>query len=266
MPLEERAGHQTYWQKLSDGPHKVLAFHCSLAHSGSFTALAQELDGLASVVAFDQPGHGQSADWDGHSDYAEQTLGIAETFLDESDEPVDIIGHSYGGVLAIALAMRVPERIRTVTLIEPVLYAALRGTEAWDLHFVELSKIHAAFDAGDPAGATRHFIATFGEDSWESFPEAVREKMTTQIGAVLAGEDLTHGEQLFKEDGLEGLTMPVMLVYGTGTHEVMPTVCENIAARLPDVGVATIEGAGHMLTLTHPEKLAGLIEVNLTRA
>ena len=42
-------------------------------------------------------------------------------------------------------------------------------------------------------------------------------------------------------------------------------IADEVAARLPDVGVADVEGAGHMLPVTHAKQCAGLIEVNVTR-
>ena len=57
-----------------------------------------------------------------------------------------------------------------------------------------------------------------------------------------------------------------MLIHGTRSPPIAGAVCEAIAARLPDVGVATVQGAGHMVPLTHPAQTAGLIAANLERA
>jgi lipase len=45
----------------------VLALHCSLAHAGAWSGVAQRLPGVA-LTAFDQPGHGRAEPWDGQSD------------------------------------------------------------------------------------------------------------------------------------------------------------------------------------------------------
>ena len=60
--------------------------------------------------------------------------------------------------------------------------------------------------------------------------------------------------------------MPVMLIRGASSAPVMAPILEALAARLPDVGVAVVPGAGHMVPLTHPAEVAGLVAVNLDRA
>jgi pimeloyl-ACP methyl ester carboxylesterase len=64
---------------------------------------------------------------------------------------------------------------------------------------------------------------------------------------------------------LESLEMPVLIIRGDQSPAIIERVAEEIAARLPDVGVATVPGAGHMAPITHSDEVAGLIGVNLDR-
>ena len=59
--------------------------------------------------------------------------------------------------------------------------------------------------------------------------------------------------------------MPVLLIRGDRSPRIIARIADEIAARLPDVGVATVPGAGHMVPITHPDETAGLIGVNLDR-
>ena len=59
---------------------------------------------------------------------------------------------------------------------------------------------------------------------------------------------------------------PVLLIHGSDSPPVMAEICEAIAGRLPDVGVASVPGAGHMLPLTHARQLSDLIALNLERS
>jgi pimeloyl-ACP methyl ester carboxylesterase len=72
------------------------------------------------MIAFDLPGHGRSADWDGASDYHHLSTQIAASFL---TEPVDLIGHSFGATVALRLAVEQPQKLRSLILIEPVFFA-----------------------------------------------------------------------------------------------------------------------------------------------
>ena len=70
--------------------------------------------------AFDLPGHGRSPDWDGVVEYQHLSTQIAASFV---IEPVDLIGHSFGATVALRLAVEQPQKLRSLTLIEPVFFA-----------------------------------------------------------------------------------------------------------------------------------------------
>jgi pimeloyl-ACP methyl ester carboxylesterase len=63
--------------------------------------------------------HGKSPDWDGSGDFQDVSVAAALPFLD--DAPMDLIGHSFGATLALRLAVAHPDRVRSLTMIEPVL-------------------------------------------------------------------------------------------------------------------------------------------------
>ena len=265
MPLEVRAGHLTHWQVLGRGVRPALAIHCSLASSRAWDGVAGHLADRLTLTAFDLPGHGRSADWDGQGDYLTRSVQIAASFMDRS---LDLIGHSFGAVAALRLAIAAPEAVRTLTLVEPVLFAAARGTAPWDGHLAEMAPFDAAMRAGDHTEAARLFTALWGTGvDWQDMGEASRRDVTSRISLVEAG-----GASLFDDAGgilrpgaLECLEIPVLLIRGDRSPAIVEPVAEAIAARLPDVGVATIPGAGHMLPITHPAETAGLIGVNLDR-
>ena len=65
---------------------------------------------------------------------------------------------------------------------------------------------------------------------------------------------------------LEAIDAPVLLISGAESPPVIHAIAGALAGRLPDVGRANVPGAGHMLPITHPDEVAGLIGVNLDRA
>lgn len=262
---DSREGYSTFWQVYEGGPRKALAIHCSLAHSGAWSGLARELSDLVTLTAFDKPGHGRSEDWRG-GDYLEAVRGIAESLLPE--EPVDLIGHSFGGVSALSLALRMPERVRTLTLIEPVLFAAARGTEAGAAHAAAMKPYFDHLARGDREAAARDFLGLWGTgQDWNSLEERTRAYTSARIHLIAAGYDALEGDSgdILAPGGLESLDLPVMLIEGGDAPEVISVIAESIAARLPDVGVARVPGAGHMLPITHAPEVAGLVRVNLER-
>ncbi len=248
------------------GDRRGLALHCSLAHAGAWKAMAGALEEPLALTVFDLPGHGKSAGWDGTGDYTGLCADMAATLI--GDEPVDLIGHSGGAVAALQLALDRPEMVRTLTLIEPVLFAAVRGTPTWDQHVLAMAPYQAALEAGDRERAAEAFTAIWGTGaSWDQLDEAARQYLADRIHLIGAGMPALADDNfgILAEGRLEALDLPVMIVIGTESPPVIAEIAEAIAARLPDVGLAEVPGAGHLLTATHPAQLAGLVDVNLGR-
>lgn len=267
MPSGVRAGHPTCWQVFGTGQRPALAVHCMLGHCGAWTRLGVALADRLTLTAFDLPGHGQSGDYDPACGIEYQRLAtqIAASFI---DRPVDLIGHSFGAGVALRLAVAAPEAVRSLTLIEPVLFAAVRHTPEGQ----DEAAAHARFDAEvarDPEAAARAFLDRWGTGTpWEALAPAQRAALVARIGLVdLAGHaNVNDPGTILRDGGLEAIDAPVMMILGADSPPVIHRVAEALADRLPDVGRATVPGAGHMLPLTHVAQVADLIGLNLDRS
>ena len=102
-----------------------LFLHCSLSHHQSLMTLAHALPPARNVF-FDLPGHGHSAEWQGE-EYQTDAMRIAEALL---DGPTHVAGHSFGATVALRLAVERPDLVSRLTLIEPVMFAAVQDAEA----------------------------------------------------------------------------------------------------------------------------------------
>ncbi|WP_411269115.1 alpha/beta fold hydrolase [Rhodococcus sp. MTM3W5.2] len=99
---------------------QVLALHGLTGHGQRWQHLAEGYLPEARVIAPDLRGHGRST-WSppwGIADHVEDLVGVLES---ETTEPVVLVGHSYGGAIAVHLARRVPERVRALVLLDPAL-------------------------------------------------------------------------------------------------------------------------------------------------
>lgn len=234
------------------GPRRVLALHCTIAFSGAWRGLAKQLP-ECSVMAPDMLSHGQSPDWDRQGDFAAQMDALLDPLL---DEPMDVIGHSLGGVLALRLATRMPERVRSLTLVEPVFFA-LAGIDAPDLAAQEdadMRPVFEALEAGDEPGAARIFNRMWGDTGtrWDDMPEQTRNALVRGIHVVQAGRSAVQDDHGILSDArLSGLHMPVLLLRGGGSPPIVKAVNDGLARRLPNARSEAIPGAGHMLPITH---------------
>ncbi|QYZ68592.1 alpha/beta fold hydrolase [Neotabrizicola shimadae] len=270
MPEAVFAGHPTHWRVFErGGARPVLALHCSLAHGGAWSGLSAGLSGVT-ITAPDLPGHGQSAGWDSHSDLHTLTTRIAAEMaaMLGQGRPVDVMGHSFGGTVALRLALERPDLVRSVILFEPVLFAAARaaGAACWPAFIAEHQEVAALYRSGQAEAAAMRFHSVWGgRVGFDDLPERQQHYMIDRIGLVMA-QDATlvaDSAALLRAMGLETLTQPVLLAEGAESPPVIPAICGELARRLPLVRRVTVPGAGHMLPITHPAQVAPAVQAHL---
>ncbi|QFU09627.1 Pimeloyl-[acyl-carrier protein] methyl ester esterase [Rhodobacteraceae bacterium THAF1] len=258
MPTEVRGRIDTHWDEVGEG-ERVLMLHCSLALGRALMPLAKAL-GQGRAILPDLPGHGRSGDADADADYLGRAIAQAETFL---DGPTDLIGHSLGGVVALGVAVRNPALVRSLTLIEPVLFAAAEGTDAHARYVEDHAPIMADIGGGNAVAATRAFMQIWGTGApWDAMPEEMRAEMVKRIDLVRrSGPGLSQDKCGLLADGaLEAVDAPVLLVRGAQTHPVIPAILDALEMRLPNATRTRIDGAGHMAPLTHAAQVAQAIK------
>jgi pimeloyl-ACP methyl ester carboxylesterase len=268
MPRDLRAGRVTHWQVTGQGPRAALAIHCSLAHAGSLGALARALSDLLRLTAFDLPGHGQSAAWDGLGEIQAASTAIAADLL---DGPADIIGHSFGATVALRLAVEHPHLVRTLSLYEPVFFAVALADRP-DLrapHAAEMADMEAGMTAGDMAAAARGFLSVWGGgEAWETLPAPVRSRMAAQMPLIEAAAPALYGDAggMLASGALTRIAAPVLLMEGARSPVIIGAINDGLAARLPDCRRVRLDGAGHMGPVTHPGAVAAEIRGFLSPA
>ena len=260
MPRGEKGGFPTFWTTYGQGPRAGLMIHCSLADSGIWGGMAQSLSGALTMTAFDMPGHGRSGDWDARGEMSAVCAGIAADFA-QGTGPVDVIGHSFGAVIALRLAVERPHLVRSLVMIEPVFFAAgLRShPDACAAHLSEQRAFEAALDAGDLAAAARNFIGQWGGGRpWDSFSADRQVRIAQQMPLIAAAGPALYDDVggLLEPGVLEGVDIPTLLLEGSNAPEIIPAINAALAARLPRVRRGVIGGAGHMSVATHADQVS----------
>jgi lipase len=241
------------------GPRKVLALHCSLAHGRVWDGF--DLPGCT-IVAPDLLGHGAQPLWDGAGDYhTECTRDVIA--LAQVEGPMDIIGHSSGGTVALRMAMEMPDLVRSLVLIEPVLFAAARaaGDAAFGVHQAAFAPFEAAIAAGDAAAATAFFHGYWSGTDFASLPDRLQAYMTARVNLISAQLDVMMQDAagLLGHMRLESLGIPVLLMEGATSPPVMAAIQAELARRLPRVRRVVVEGAGHMAPITHQAEASAAV-------
>ena len=250
----------TFVRQMGEGGRKVLALHCTLAHSGAWGGLATELQDQAKLIAPDMLCHGQSPNWDGTGDAFNAITAQALSLL---TEPFDIVGHSFGGMVALRLAAEFPELIRSAVLIEPVFFAvALQDAPSlMQEHGCEAQPYRDALAAGDYRTAARLFNrmwASLDSPRWPELSEKTRDAMERAIHLTTPVEGVLFEDRLglLNPGVLESASMPILLLRGSKTHPTISTINDGLQRRLPNTVNKAIEGAGHMVPISHPRETA----------
>ncbi len=248
------AGVSTHLSTYGFGPRKGLLLHCSLAHGGVYSKLGAAVGGALSLTSFDQLGHGRAAEWDNVGDLQDRVADMARELL---TEPVDLIGHSFGGIVALRLAVEHPEMVRTLTVLEPVMMAVAKADnpQAEGIIRAEMAGFEEAMDRGDRETAARLFTGNYGDGRpWESLSEESRKAITDRIHMIREGQPAVQQDLHHMVSGgkLEQIKAPSLIIDGGMGGPVMDSLCDGLARRIPNSTRVCIQNGGHMVPLTRP--------------
>lgn len=253
---------------LGEGPRQALAIHCSLAHSGAWRGLAEAVRGDLSLLAYDLPSHGKSGDWDRTGNVHDLATDMARSLL---ESPMDLVGHSFGATVALRIAVESPELVRSLTLIEPVYYAALLEDDAEmrEVYAKRHAPFTAAFRSGDMEEAARIFNRDWGDGTrWKDIPQATRQYMIDRFHFVPASSPFLRDDSagLLAAGRFARASMPGLLMQGGESAPISDQINASLARRMPQLERVTIEGAGHMAPLSHPQPVADALRGLLARS
>ena len=242
----------------------VALIHAALGKAGAWRGFLDALGSDVSPLLIELPGHGLAEDWDESRDFADQALELALEEL--PTDPVPIIGHSFGAVLALRLAVERPYRVSSLVLIEPVFFAAAKGRWGHDKAMRDMEPFYKKLSAAQIATAVREFHAIWGDGrDWGDLPTETRAYIMNRIKLVPAGDSLLMEDVpgLLRPGRLEALEMPVTFVDGGASHPVIADIISELGDRIPDAEWVTVPEAGHMVPVTHPAMVAKAVEDRL---
>lgn len=240
------------------GPIPALALHCGQGRGVMWRGVAAALQDRLTLVAPDLPGHGRSPDFPKGLDVHDvATEAVAQLHQRRQH----LIGHSFGATLALRLALNAPDRVESLTLIEPVFFAALPDGLELRRHRAREREISAALPT-DPALSARLFHEIWGDGTpWEHFSKGVQETLQKGMPFVVASEPALWADRagMLAPGLLESVVAPTRLIRGEHTQSVIAGIHATLLGRLPNAQERVIAGAGHMVPLSHPRDVADII-------
>lgn len=231
----------------------VFLVHGSLDRATSFARVVRRLHGLH-VVSYDRRGYNGSR----------QVLPLATSLDDHVRDLVDlvgslssgqavVVGHSFGGDVALGAALVDPDRICAVAAYEP------------PLSWLEWWPRRAGNAEQDPAQFAEAFFRRItGDGSWERLGEHAREERRADGPALMAELSALRGTTAPFDLG--ALAVPAVVGRGESSVWHHRRAIDELAQTIPDVRVVEIEGAAHGAHLTHPGAFADLVRLTVSLA
>ena len=253
MTKDTRAGLSINHMVLGGGTERALMMHCTLSSARAMAPMAMEFENRFTTTAFDLPGHGQSAKWDFNGDLQDRVTEIAEGFI---DGPIHLIGHSFGATVALRLMSKMPERIKSSVLFEPVFVEAAfqRSPDLRASYEEEAQYFVEALKNNDKERATIEFLKMWGDGTpWEAIPPNLRQSMIDKIDVVDAGTPALHQDvhELLGPSGLTNYKGPAMFIRGARSIPIMQEIHSALVELMPQATDHAIQAAGHMVPMTH---------------
>jgi pimeloyl-ACP methyl ester carboxylesterase len=227
--------------------------------------VATRLSDRFHLVAPDMVGHGRGPEGDPSRDYHDQATDHAAGLLTAA--PVHLVGHSFGATVALRLAIEHQGRVRSLSLVEPVLFAAAPDGPEKRANARTLARLSPMIAAGDTAGAARVFLSAWGAgEEFDALPAAQAARMAGRMWIIEAQRAALHDDAARLLPRLRQVACPVLLLEGDASPPVIGQILDRLEADLPDARRARVAGAGHMAPVTHPHAVAAALGAVLDAA
>ncbi|HEX6017528.1 MAG TPA: alpha/beta hydrolase [Burkholderiaceae bacterium] len=174
-------------------------------------------------------------------------------------ERVHLFGHSYGGAVALQMALRWPERVRTLTLYEPSRFALLLGRtasrEAGEAIAGVGRRIGMEVLSGRLDAAAQRFVDYWcGDGAWAQLGDGARGAVSARMPKVQADFEALFADRV-PAAAYRALAMPVQLIGGSRSPLPSRQVLDVLATHLPNAERTTLAGLGHMGPLDAPARV-----------
>ncbi|SGY88403.1 Alpha/beta superfamily hydrolase [Moritella viscosa] len=256
-----------YEQQGSGSP--IVFIHGSYATTSTWKKIVQQLANTHHCISIKLPGHSGMPDPDDFSAPNINTeLHIIESVVTKlTNQPIHLIGHSFGGVVALALALKGSIEIQELTLFEPVSTWVLesvedRGMMARVNEFVQDYRQGISNNEPYVCGKVIDFWA--GKGAFNLLPDFIKDAMVPLTANNNRHWTLSMNIHLNRKT-LNALTIPTRLVCGSVSNPVAQAIVNHLSNELANSKKYMIQGASHFLVTSHATQCLDIISKTIQR-
>ena len=261
---------EVFFREAGSGPG-VVCIHANASSSSQWRGLMDLLAPKFHVLAPDTYGAGKSPPRPRERKISlRDEVALLDPVFARAGDGFSLVGHSYGGGIALVGAVIHRERLRAIALYEPSLFALVEreSPSPNDVDGIRNTVVAAvaALERGDAPAAARCFIDFWmGAGAFDRMPDRVRAASAESVRDIQDWKDALFDEPT-PAAALAELDVPVLLMVGSKSPLSSRAVAQRLADVLPQVERVELEGLGHMGPVTHPDKvnqvIVGFLERN----
>ena len=246
VPYADISGQRYFYEDTGGSDDPIIFLHGLNMDHEMFEPQIEHLRGRYRCIAWDARGHGATEETDDSFDLWDQAEDAVQLLGVLGLPSAIFVGMSQGGFMTLRAAIRHPERVRAMVLID---------TEAGVQDAESLPLYKALFDDWYENGPAAHeelisntllgdpALATKWRAKWHEWD---RRRVRNTAAAVFARDDI--------HDALATVTAPALVVHGTADPAISMEKAERLCDALPNCrGLVRVEGGTHAANLTHPD-------------
>jgi pimeloyl-ACP methyl ester carboxylesterase len=244
-----------YFEQSGDEGTPIVFIHGSYATTSTWKKMVEKLAETHHCISIKLPGHCGTPDPGDFADPSIETeLSIIEQVVAEvTDQPIHLVGHSYGGVVALAQALKGSLSLSQLTLYEPVAVWVLDvvGDREMSTRVYNFLKDYRRAAAQQTPYACAQVIDFWGgEGSFEPLPDFVKDTMAPLLENNIRHWDICTVTPYTLTD-LKGFLTPTRIVCGGQSNPAAQAIAKHLNELLPNSQKTCIDGASHSMLNTH---------------
>jgi pimeloyl-ACP methyl ester carboxylesterase len=265
--IEDEAG-QIEYDEHGTGPTVVLV-PGSCSTGAAWRPIMAAWHGHFRCVTTSLLGYGRTAErrTDGDPSICHETTAL-EMVIRRTGGPVHLVGHSFGALVALAVALRNQAPLASLTIIEAPAVELLRdrGEDEHYQTFRRMSDTYfAAYQHGNIEAVEAMIDFYGGTGTFASWPPKVRDYAVRTTSVNIVDWASAYGFPLSARS-LAAIKLPALVIRGGSSPEAVRRANELVSQCIPDAKLVTVKGAAHFMIATHPDEVARSITRHVHRA
>lgn len=225
----------------------VLFIHGGAIADADLPLMSQPALGPFRLIRYHRRGYGSSSPHTGHATFEEQAGDAARLLEALGVQRAHIVGHSYGGLIGLQLALDHQEVVHSLVLSEPALMVPTPGAPASGLPSSEATR---HLEAGDFIKGIDTLFQRVGGAEWRASVETMIPGSSEQVdrdAPLTAPFEALPGELKLDSDLAKRITQPILSVRGTASGPRAVEVRQWLHSLLPQTEDQDVEGANHFV-------------------